>query len=47
MPYTPRPEQRGEANCRRLLIRWEHQVSTYRSFFACAIMRLCVARLAS
>ncbi|HEX9414536.1 MAG TPA: transposase [Ktedonobacterales bacterium] len=34
-------------NCWRLLIRWEHQVSPYRSFFACAIMRLCVARLAS
>jgi transposase len=32
-------------NCRRLLIRWEHQSSLYRSFLACAIMRLCVGRL--
>jgi transposase len=32
-------------NYRRLLIRWEHGSSIYRSFFACAIMRLCVARL--
>jgi transposase len=30
---------------RRLLIRWERYLSIYRSFFACAIMRLCVARL--
>jgi transposase len=30
---------------RRLLIRWEHQFAVYRSFFACAIMRLCIARL--
>lgn len=32
-------------NYRRLLIRWEHHFAVYRSFFACAIMRLCVARL--
>jgi hypothetical protein len=32
-------------NYRRLLIRWEHHFAVYRSFFACAIMRMCVARL--
>lgn len=32
-------------NFRRLLIRWEHVFSVYRSLFSCAIMRLCVARL--
>jgi transposase len=30
---------------RRLLIRWEHQFAVYHSFFACAIMRMCVVRL--
>ena len=32
-------------NYRRLLIRWENSFAVYRSFFACAIMRLCVVRL--
>lgn len=32
-------------NYRRLLIRWERRAAVYRSFFACAIMRLCVMRL--
>jgi transposase len=32
-------------NYRRLLIRWENSFAVYRSFFTCAIMRLCVARL--
>jgi len=31
---------------RRLLIRWEHLFGVYRSFFAFAVMALCVKRLA-
>jgi hypothetical protein len=33
-------------NYRRLLIRWEHLFGVYRSFFAVAVMLLCVKRLA-
>ncbi len=33
-------------NYRRLLIRWEHDFAVYRSFFAVAVMVLCVKRLA-
>jgi transposase len=33
-------------NFRRLLIRWEHLFGVYRSFFAFAVMALCVKRLA-
>jgi transposase len=32
-------------NYRRLLIRWEHLVSVYHSFFTVAVMLLCVRRL--
>ncbi|HEY1391495.1 MAG TPA: IS5 family transposase [Ktedonobacterales bacterium] len=32
-------------NFRRLLIRWEHHFDVYRSFFAVAILLLCVRRL--
>src|SRR5215469_9498447 len=32
-------------NYRRLLIRWEYHVGVYRSFFAVAVMLLCVHRL--
>jgi transposase len=32
-------------NYRRLLIRWEHRFGVYRSFFAVAVMLLCVRRL--
>jgi hypothetical protein len=32
-------------NFRRLLIRWEHRVSVYRSWFAFAVMLLCVRRV--
>ena len=32
-------------NFRRLLIRWEHLFSVYRSFFAVTVMMLCVRRL--
>jgi hypothetical protein len=33
-------------NFRRLLIRWEHRFSVYRSFFAFGVMLLCIKRLA-
>jgi hypothetical protein len=33
-------------NFRRLLIRWEHLFGVYCSFFAVAVMVLCVKRLA-
>lgn len=32
-------------NYRRLLIRWERLVSVYRSFFAVALMLLCLRRV--
>jgi hypothetical protein len=32
-------------NFRRLLIRWEHRFGVYHSFFAVAVMLLCVRRL--
>lgn len=32
-------------NFRRLLIRWEHHITVYRSFFEVALLRVCVRRL--
>lgn len=32
-------------NFRRLLIRWEHHVGLYRSFFVVALMHICLRRL--
>jgi transposase len=34
-------------NFRRLLVRWEHLFGVYRSFFAVAVMMLCVRRLSA
>jgi transposase len=56
-PVVARPEEYRQrykversfawlGNHRRLLIRWERLFGVYRSFFACAVMLLCVKRLA-
>jgi transposase len=34
-------------NFRRLLVRWEHLFGVYPSFFAVAVMTLCVRRLSA
>lgn len=45
--YKVEPSFAWLGNYRRLLIRWEHRFGLYRSFFAIAVLVICLRRLAT